>query len=81
MTPAELADNLIANQPDLAESLLYFLVWATSSRDDPAHEAQLEDVEERLYSRTEHSRVHREAHRRLILKQMAPPMSATSIVP
>jgi hypothetical protein len=78
MTPVDRAKDLIADQPDKAESLLYFLVWATNSTDDPSHEAELEEVEEFLYSKTEHSRAHREAHRRLLLKDLMAVESITS---
>lgn len=81
MTPVERGRDLIADNPDKAESLLCFLVWATSSRDDPVHEAELEEVEEFLYSKTEHSRVNREAHRRLLERHLRGERPAISTVP
>lgn len=81
MTPVERANRLISDQPDLAELLLCFLVWATESKGDPEHEAELEAVEEFLYSKTEHSRAHREAHRRLLVKELSAVSPLTSTGP
>lgn len=81
MSQVERFKPLISDQPDLAELLLCFLVWATESKGDPEHEAELEEVEEFLYSKTEHSRINREAHRRLLKKQLSTMAPVTSIGP
>lgn len=62
MAPLESASHLIQN-PDNAAVLLDLLIWATSARNDPAHETELDEIEEMLYSKTEDGVQHRKAYR------------------
>lgn len=61
MNPLECASHLIQN-PDNAAVLLDLLIWATSARNDPAHETDLDEIKEMLYSKTEDGVQHRKAY-------------------
>lgn len=52
MTPLDCALSLIQNDPDLASTLLDLIVWATSARDEPKHEVELDHIERVVHSFT-----------------------------
>lgn len=52
MAPLDCALSLIQNDPDLASTLLDLIVWATSARDEPKHEVELDHIERVVHSFT-----------------------------
>jgi len=67
--PLEWASRIISEQPERSEDLYNLLVWATSSRDDPIHEAELDKVEQMIYAHTGDSNRHRESFRKSLLSE------------
>lgn len=72
--PLALASTLLSDQPENAVCLFQLIVWMRGNRGDPAHEAEVDDLENYAYSRTEDCARHREVDRKAILLQ-----SVTSI--
>ena len=74
------ARRIVSEHPDLAEDLYVLIVWATTNRDDPSHEAQLDAIEEVLYSKVQDSIRHRESFRKdLVARFEMESETATSI--
>lgn len=63
MTPLHSAMHLMQN-PQEAAMLYDLIVWLLSARDDPQHEAEIDEIEEAVYSRTPDCERHRESYRR-----------------
>lgn len=78
MAPQQLARHIIENHPANATALLDLLIWATSARDDAQHEAELDEVEEWIYGKTEDGVKARAAYRGTRLLRVVPVTSADS---
>ena len=72
MEALNLARQIVQDQPDLSEPLLLLLIWSTSLRDDPIHEAQLDAVKEMLYAKTPDGVKHRESFQKAQLIRLVP---------
>ena len=71
MEPKDWAKRILSEHPEVAEDLYPLIVWATSNREDPSHEAQLDEVEELIYAKTHDSNRHRDSHKRELLELFA----------
>lgn len=63
MSPFDNAVSLLAGNPSNAVALLDLLIWSTSDRDEPKHEAQLDEVERMLFSHIPECEESRERYR------------------
>lgn len=77
MTQLEKALSLIET-PEHALAFWELFVWARGNRDDPAHEALVDEVEDFVHSKTEMCARHRETDKKSLLLQLVPPATADS---
>ncbi|MEK6280277.1 MAG: hypothetical protein AABN95_07955 [Acidobacteriota bacterium] len=75
--PLELAHTLL-REPDNASALFELIVWLRSNRDDPAHQAEADAVEDFAYSRTPECAKHKETDKKKLLLKPIATAQATS---